>query len=254
MNRRLLLNIDIGERGADHPVDRALMRWADVANIACGGHAGGADSVAAFRALAERRGVLVTAHLSYPDRTHFGRLTIDIPSAKLRDALAEQLAVLPGVETVKFHGALYNDCCTDDALAAELAAWLPGAGISCVITLPGSALDGRCRRAGIRVMREAFAERRHCWSAATQRLSLVSRQHANACITDRCEARENARTIIEQGKVRVFHEDGSPLPDAALVDVDIDTICIHSDSPIAEELAGDVSELLKSGKARRAAR
>ena len=37
MNRPLL-NVDLGERGVEHPVDLALLDHADLANVACGGH------------------------------------------------------------------------------------------------------------------------------------------------------------------------------------------------------------------------
>ena len=72
------VNCDIGERGADHPVDRQLMELIDIANIACGGHAGDETSIHAFCQLAEQHGVTVTAHLSYPDRENFGRRSLDI--------------------------------------------------------------------------------------------------------------------------------------------------------------------------------
>jgi len=238
--KKILLNIDIGERGADHPVDRALMRYVDIVNIACGGHAGDAGSVAAFRTLAERDGIMVAAHLSYPDRANFGRVTVHLPFEQLRDSLDAQLALMRGVGMVKFHGALYNDCCADESLAAQLGAWLADAGMTRVITLAGSALDGQCRRVGISVMREAFAERRHSYSPSLRRLALVSRTQPDACITDYGDALENARTIIECGKVQAWLEDGS----LEMVDADVDTICIHSDSPIALELAKGVAALL----------
>ena len=63
----MLINCDIGERGADHPQDRELMAYIHIANIACGGHAGDETSIEAFRALAEKHEVEVSAHLSYPD-------------------------------------------------------------------------------------------------------------------------------------------------------------------------------------------
>lgn len=36
----LKINCDMGERGQAHPVDDQLMAMIDIANIACGGHAG----------------------------------------------------------------------------------------------------------------------------------------------------------------------------------------------------------------------
>ena len=241
---KILLNIDIGERGPDHPVDRALMRYVDIVNIACGGHAGDADSVSTFRALAEKNGTMVTAHLSYPDKANFGRTTVNMPFGQLVDSLNAQLALLRGARAVKFHGALYNDCCANGVLAGKLVEWLVDAGISLVITLKDSELDRQCQRAGIRVLAEAFAERRYSYSGSTRRLSLVSRKQPNACIADCKEALENVRTIVECGKAQAFVQDGSHQPAVEMVDVEVDTICIHSDSTIALELAKGVAELL----------
>ena len=38
------INCDIGERGIDNLTDLALMKLIDIANIACGGHAGDASA------------------------------------------------------------------------------------------------------------------------------------------------------------------------------------------------------------------
>ena len=62
----MLINCDIGERGIGHNIDDTLMSMIDIANIACGGHAGDVKSVEYYRKLAKQNGVKVTAHLSYP--------------------------------------------------------------------------------------------------------------------------------------------------------------------------------------------
>ena len=41
----LLVNCDLGERGIAHPIDDQLIKYIDIANIACGGHAGDQQSV-----------------------------------------------------------------------------------------------------------------------------------------------------------------------------------------------------------------
>lgn len=243
---RILLNIDIGERGTDHGVDRELIRYADIVNIACGGHAGTADSVNHFRAMAEENGIAVTAHLSYPDKVNFGRTTVDMPFPLLCGSLDAQLAMLPGVKEVKCHGALYNDCCSDAKLAREMGEWLANAGVSRVLTLADSELSKQCERLGIRVLSEAFAERRYSYSQATGQLSLVSRREPNACITDLEEALEHVRTIVQRKQVNAFIADSAQPPEVRLVGLEPHTLCIHSDSPIALELASGVAGLLRS--------
>ena len=242
---RILLNVDIGERGPEHAEDQALLGFVDIANIACGGHAGSAQSVDRFRTLAENAGIEVTAHVSYPDRAHFGRRSIPMPFAQLRTSLDAQLAMMPGIRAVKCHGALYNDCCSDPQLAKEVAGWMATSGISRVLTLPGSELDRACQSLGIQVVAEAFAERRYAYCGESQRLHLVPRTEAFASITDVEEALEQARTMIHRQQVRALHSDSKDPSQARIVDLEMDTLCIHSDSPIAIDLAMGVAKLLK---------
>jgi len=140
---RPLINCDIGERGPDHPVDRRLMEVVHLASLACGGHAGDAGSVKVFRALAEKNGVRLAAHLSYPDRPNFGRKAMTISGPALLASLEEQLGLLPGVRRVKFHGALYNEASRDAVLAKTLARWLKRAGIREILAPAGAEIT-RC--------------------------------------------------------------------------------------------------------------
>jgi len=242
---RILLNIDIGERGPYHAGDRALIPYADIVNVACGGHAGSAESVDTFRTMAEEKNIMVMAHVSYPDKPNFGRTTLRIPFSQLRASLDAQLAMLPGIKAVKCHGALYNDCCSDAKLARNVGEWLANAGVLSVTTLKGSELYRECQRFGIRVLSEAFAERRYTYSQSTRQLSLVNRKEPNACITDLGEALENVRTMVYSRQVKAFIPDSVRQPEVRMVGLDADTICIHSDSLIALELAEGVAELLK---------
>lgn len=242
---KILINIDIGERGPHHAGDRALIPYADIVNVACGGHAGSARSVDSFRIMAEERNIMVMAHVSYPDKPNFGRTTLKIPFPQLRASLDAQLAMLPGVKGVKCHGALYNDCCFDAKLARNMGEWFANAEISCVTTLKDSELHRECQRFGIRVLSEAFAERRYTYSQPARQLSLVNRKEPNACITDLGEALENVRNMVHCKQVKAFIADSARQPKVRMVGLDADTICIHSDSPIALELAEGVAELLK---------
>lgn len=240
---RILINCDIGERGPDNETDLELMRWIDIANLACGGHAGDYVSVDAFRRLADKNRVIVTAHLSYPDREGFGRKSLGIPVSDLIASLEDQYALLPGVETVKFHGALYNDSCRNDDLARELAAWLARMQCKRVLTLPGSALDGACRAVGIEVLAEAFAERRYLVDPETGTVSLVGRDRPDASIETVEEAVSQAEMIALRGELNVSSRGGSDTT-IRTVPVRADTICIHSDSVIAIPLARKLARLL----------
>lgn len=240
----ILVNCDIGERGPQHPVDTELMRWIDIANLACGGHAGDAESVRAFLDRAREQEVTVSAHLSYPDRLNFGRRSMEIDCARLLESLDRQYALLPQVELVKFHGALYNDGCRDTGLAVLLADWLRNTPCRTVITAPNSELERACAAAGISVMREAFAERRYQLDPQSGRLSLASRDRSYAAITTTEEAVAQVKSILERGEVQAVVELSGGETEDRTAPLAAATICIHSDSAIALPLAQALREIL----------
>ena len=248
----ITINCDIGERGADHPVDVELMRHIDIANIACGGHAGDSASIAAFRELASETGAEVAAHLSYPDRASFGRTSMAIGRAELWDSLNDQYAVMADVRTVKFHGALYNDTARDEALADTIAEWLRTNGIRRILAPPVSRIAKVCWERGIDVLREGFAERNYRYDVATRELRLVDRSCEHAVISDSDIALEHSRRMIEDRVVLAYDGSDSHDPDILTVGAEhrrrvplsIDTLCIHSDSTIALDLAVKLKVLL----------
>ncbi len=118
------INCDIGERGINNLIDQELMTLIDIANLACGGHAGDSESVQFFRDLAKKNDVQVSAHLSYPDRANFGRLSMTLDRDELIYALDQQYSLVKDVKWVKFHGALYNDLNANKSLAKLVYTWL----------------------------------------------------------------------------------------------------------------------------------
>ena len=233
----ITLNCDIGERGADHPTDIELMRYVGIANIACGGHAGDETSVKAFLERARDLGVKVAAHISYPDREHFGRKTMSISPEELIKSLQSQHAMMPKVKTIKLHGALYNDANVDRELAELLAEWMKGIGVQEVITLPDSELAKVAAKAGLNAIGEAYAERNYMYNVDKKQLLLVSRTKDYACITDCDEAAKHAMKIIRKGMVTAYSEDAAGKVTRIELPLKAETICIHSDSKISLELA-----------------
>jgi UPF0271 protein len=239
----MLINCDIGERGPDHAVDRKLMEMIHIANLACGGHAGDSESVKVFRALAEANGVELAAHLSYPDRPNFGRQVLRISEPALLAALDEQLGLLADVRRVKFHGALYNESCRNPDLAEILGHWLEQAEIREILAPAAAEITFSARRRGITVLREAFAERRYEYNEADKRVYLLNRSQINASITDLGEALEQAGEIIKRRRVSISR----PYPSQPLwKEMSADTICVHSDSVIALDLAVGLRRLIET--------
>jgi len=214
----VLINCDIGERGAAHPVDDALMACIDIANVACGGHAGDAGSVAYYLELARIHGVGVSAHLSYPDRENFGRSEMELRGAALLDALDAQYALLPHVKRVKLHGALYNRANVEQALAESVAAWFAANGVSEVLTPHGSALHAACAALGIGVLEEAFLDRSYIIDGG--RPALAPRSRPDALIVEPDAAYAQYRALCG----------GGVQCEGVRMALRARTLCVHSDS------------------------
>jgi len=233
------LNADIGE-GCN---DAALMPYLTRVSIACGGHTGDIASMAAALRLAAEHGAAVGAHPSYPDRTEFGRRALaasaeDIAAwiTQQTEALAEQ-AMRLGLRLahVKPHGALYNVAAQDrsvaEVVARAVAAFDPSLAL---LGLSGSQLIAAGQTAGLAVLNEAFADRRYQANG-----QLVSRETGGALITDPDVAAQQARALA-QGEP-VFTLDGLPLRIRA------ETLCLHSDTPNALNIARAVHAALNRG-------
>ena len=70
------LNADLGEGCAS---DAELLTLVSSANIACGFHAGDAQTMQACVREAIKNGVAIGAHPSFPDRENFGRRAMQLP-------------------------------------------------------------------------------------------------------------------------------------------------------------------------------
>lgn len=239
------LNCDIGERGSAFPLDVELMQCIHEANIACGGHAGDAESVRYFRLLAEAGRVDIAAHLSYPDKVNFGRKSLLIGQQELHSSLTEQLSLLDGITRVKFHGALYNDALSQRSLAESLTLWLLENKVTELVTLAPSAIAEVAGAAGIAIRKEGFAERRYIRDQKTGALLLMPRSEAPAVIHTLVDAVEQGRRFMADSEVMAYTRNyksgewaGTPVKNP------IDTLCIHSDSPIALELARALYRML----------
>jgi UPF0271 protein len=250
----MLLNLDAGEHDEE---PEALWALADILAVACGGHAGDATSMrrlAAFVARDAARGIALGAHPSYPDRANFGRTSMTIAPGDLHDQVASQCRSLAeiarvlavAVRYVKPHGALYHDAAKNRALAdAMIDGALAGLGGDdvdddgalvgtpiddalagmpiddalrpAIIGPPTGALADAARIRGLTYLREGFADR-----AVRPDGTLVPRSEPGALITDPVAAMARARELVGQ----------------------VDTICVHADSPGALEIARAVRTLL----------
>tara|TARA_R100001377_G_scaffold32958_1_gene17964 strand:- start:112 stop:852 length:741 start_codon:yes stop_codon:yes gene_type:complete len=233
------LNADLGE-GAAH--DRELLAIVSSANISCGAHAGDADTIANAIRLARAHGVRIGAHPSFPDRENFGRKAMQLPIPSLRNHLLYQLHALRGMvhaqgarfTHIKPHGALYNQAATDSKLAEELALILQEFDPQlAVVGLAGSQLLRCVRQLGMSAIAEGFADRRYAADG-----TLLPRSDALALIHDPQQAVAQCLEMICEGKVMTVA--------GQRIDMRVDTVCLHGDTPealvFAQSLVSALSE------------
>ena len=245
------INADMGEsreRLADGS-DAELMRYITSANIACGGHAGDSSTMEQTLELARQNKVAAGAHPSYPDREGFGRQVVNLALDELQASVMDQLAVLQAIARqlnskithVKPHGALYHSCNEDQEIARAVARAVLEVDAKLVLVgQAGFACLGVYRQLGLRVAAEAFADRRY---EANGRLR--SRSLPGALLDSPEDASLQAVEIAAQK--RVITTSGARLA------VEADTVCIHSDTRGAAQIARGVRDgLIRSGVSVRA--
>ena len=217
------LNCDLGE-GADCEV--AVMPFIDQANIACGAHAGNPELIQETMALAQQHGVSVGAHPGYPDRERFGRVSMDLPSEKIRILVAEQVAVLAelgDVDYVKPHGALYHDMMRHDEVLLAIQSAIEGRMLM-VLAMPGE------RKKDSGLIFEAFADRRYTDSG-----ELLSRNERGSVLSED-ETMDQVRLLVEKGVVST----GS----GQRLKLQAESLCVHGDNPVGVRLIPTIREIL----------
>jgi 5-oxoprolinase (ATP-hydrolysing) subunit A len=236
------LNCDMGEM-ADLLADgtqELLMRYISSANIACGGHAGNAEMMRATVEQASRYGVSIGAHPGYEDRESFGRKELQLTPKQMSDSVYRQIIALEQIARqcgatiahVKAHGALYNQAARGRGIAHAIAEGVRRWGnVVVLVGLCGSVMLDEFRVAGFPVAAEAFADRRYESDG-----TLRSRKYSDALLQDPEEAAEQA--------FRIVSESGVIAADGSAVLLHADTICIHSDTPGAPQIAAAVRRRL----------
>lgn len=237
------LNCDMGEL-PDAILDgtqESLMPSLTSVNIACGGHAGDAQTMKATIEQALYWNLAVGAHPGYPDRANFGRLELNLSPQAIADSVFEQVSALAEIAAgcgarvthVKPHGALYNQSVGNRVLAKAIADGVARWNRDVILMgLAGSLMLGVFRESGFQVAAEAFADRRYEPDG-----TLRSRKFDDALIRDPAEAARQALQIAERGVV--------PARDGTEVSLDAQTICIHGDTPGAAKIAAAVSQTLR---------
>lgn len=224
------LNADLGEGIGN---DAALLSIVTSASIACGGHAGNAETMRTALLAAKANAVRVGAHPGFADPEHFGRRRLELPVDEIIGQIVGQVEMLEAVAAplgvplayIKLHGALANMAAEDDArsdaiFGAVARRWPTMA----ALVLENSAQERAAERSGMAIIREAYADRGYLADGM-----LAPRSEPGAVI-------EDTNLIVERClRLALHHEivatDGTVLASRA------DSICLHGDTSSAVEHA-----------------
>ena len=242
-NKVIDLNCDMGESYGRWTLgaDAAVMPFISSANIACGYHGGDPHVIRKTVALAQKHGVAIGAHPGLPDLMGFGRRIMEITPQEMKDYFCYQIGALrefarvagADLQHVKPHGILYTMAEQSEALAQAIGEAAKESGPELILmTLAAGKCDAYCRKMGCRVASEGFADRAYNVDG-----TLVSRKIAGSLITDPAKAAAQAVKLALEGKVRTI--------DGAEIDLSVQTICCHGDTPGAERIIPAVREQLE---------
>jgi len=232
------INCDMGEAFGLYRMgdDEALMPLISVANVACGFHASDFNHMRQTVQLARRHGVKVGAHPSLPDLQGFGRREMKMAREELANCIIYQIGALKGfldaegmpLNHLKPHGSLYGMAARDEATAHAIC------DAADVFKVPIMGMIETCHEVvynarGHVLIAEFYADLDY---ADDGRLIITREHHAvdPADVTARC------RRALKDGKTKSVN--------GSNVAVRADSICVHSDTPNAVDVARAVRDAL----------
>ncbi|WP_404399413.1 5-oxoprolinase subunit PxpA [Idiomarina seosinensis] len=245
--KTISLNADIGESFGAWVMgaDELIMPHIDCANVACGFHAADPLTMSRTLQLAKEHKVSVGAHPSYPDLVGFGRRHMACSAEEVTAMVQYQVGALQAlaagrqmsVDYVKPHGALYNDMLSDgntfDAICEAIKALQRDDQVPLMImaTPHNQAWRKRAEEHGVTLIFEGFADR-----AYDDNGHLRSRQYSDAVF-------QNDEQIIEQAQ-RFNNGEKIKSVNGELLDIQIDSLCVHGDNPQAISTIKHIRSLL----------
>lgn len=207
----------MGENLSPNP-DPEVMPLIDIANIACGGHAGDPETISQTLELAQRYQVKIGAHPGYPDKANFGRHSLALNENELHDTLYQQLEQIQTLAKqqemklhhIKPHGALYLDMMRNEAVFESLLNFCQAWSDDLPLMIQGGVNDDPYRQQaaakGVALLFESFADRAYLDNG-----QLMPRSEPNSLYDD-------PKQIVQQTH-RFIQNAGT------------DSICFHSDNP-----------------------
>jgi UPF0271 protein len=232
------LNVDMGESYGRYKLgnDEEVMKYITSANVACGFHASDFNHMRRTVQLAKRHGVKVGAHPSLPDRQGFGRREMKISREELANCVIYQVGALQGflaaegvkLNHIKPHGSLYGMAARMEDMAQAIC------DVADVFQVPIFGMINTFHETiylarGHKLVSEVYAD--------------LDYNEAGGIIIAREHLAEDPETVaakclraVRDGLVQTVAGNDAQ--------VRADSICIHSDTPNAVELAKAVGAVI----------
>ncbi|MGD8428944.1 MAG: LamB/YcsF family protein [Ectothiorhodospiraceae bacterium] len=233
---KTMINCDMGESFSLYRMgdDEGMMPFISAANVACGFHGSDPNHMRKTVELAKAHGVRVGAHPSLPDLQGFGRREMKIPRAELANILIYQVGALKGfldaagmpLNHIKPHGALYGMAARDEEVANAVCDAADVFGVP-LMGLSGTQHESVYTQRGHQFLAEYFADLGYDDDGKL----IITREHA---AVDPAVAAERAARAVETGETDSIN--------GRTLKVRADTICVHSDTPNALDVARAVRD------------
>jgi len=216
--------------------DEALMPLISAANVACGFHASDFNHMRKTVRLAKQHGVRVGAHPSLPDLQGFGRREMKMARDELANCIIYQVGALKGfldaegmaLNHIKPHGSLYGMAARNQAVAEAIC------DAADVFKVPIMGMIGTLHETVYKARGHVFiAEFYADLDYEDDGSLIITREHK---AVDPADAASRCLRAIAEGKASSIN--------GRDVRVRADSICVHSDTPNAVDVARAVRDAL----------
>ena len=212
------------------------------ASVACGLHAGDANTMHRLTMLAKQHKVSLGVHPGFNDLWGFGRRRIDMDPHDLELMVAYQIGALQGmaryaglpVTHLKPHGALNNMAAVREDYAMAIGRAIQTVDPKIIyVALYGAEMEKAARRLGLPLAREGFADRHYEDDG-----NLSPRSIPGTVFKDPDKALAQCLDMVRDRCLT------SRL--GKRVNVEVETICVHGDEPTAVNVARHVRRGLEA--------
>lgn len=239
------LNCDAGESFGSWKMglDEAVLPYVDMANFACGFHAGDPQIMDASIKLALKHTIEIGAHPAYPDLMGFGRRSMACSLDEIEAMVIYQIGALHGfcvangakLSYVKPHGGLYNDMMKDvrifKAVATAVARFDKSLKLMILSMVDTLAYEAVAKELGLSLLYEVFADR-----AYDDNGLLVPRSQKGSVLHDTQAVIERLTLLKTQGLLETIS--------GKRIALKADTLCVHGDNDAAVKLVETLRKYL----------